>query len=255
MTHAPPKRSVFSKLDTLELLAPRSPSGAHPLMVQFREVTKFYRRNATCGLLNVNLEVKRGEFLFITGPSGSGKSTLMKLIYAEERPSHGDVIVDNLNVSQLKGDRLAFLRRRLGIVFQDYKLIPRRTVAENVAFVLRTQGLSRSEIERHLQPTLKLVGLRHKADCFPDELSGGEQQRAGIARAIVGAPVLLLADEPTGNLDPENAHQVLEILETLSSLGITILVTTHDSGLIQRSKHPVVTLNQGRLQSVSPDQR
>lgn len=219
-------------------------------MIQFKDVTKFYHRNAACGLLNVNLEVKRGEFLFITGPSGSGKSTLMKLIYAEERPSHGDVIVDNLNVNQLKGNHLAFLRRRLGIVFQDYKLIPRRTVAENVAFVLRAQGVPRSEIERRLQPTLKLVGLQNKANCFPDELSGGEQQRAGIARATIGTPTLLLADEPTGNLDPENALQVLEILEKLNSLGITILITTHDADLIRRFKHPVITLNQGRLQSV-----
>lgn len=248
MTHAPSRQSV-ANLDGSEP-AGSCPPTAHSLMVQFKGVTKFYRRNATCGLLSVNLEVQRGEFLFITGPSGSGKSTLMKLIYAEERPSHGEVIVDNLNVSELKGDHLAFLRRRLGIVFQDYKLIPRRTVAENVAFVLRAQGMTRQEIQHRLLPTLKLVGLQKKADCFPDELSGGEQQRAGIARAIVGTPTLLLADEPTGNLDPENAQQVLEILEKLHSLGITILVTTHDSALIERFKHPVVSLNQGRLQSI-----
>lgn len=246
MTHASP--SQHYKLDSPEPTDASRPA-AH-LMVQFKGVTKFYRRNAACGLLNVNLEVPRGEFLFITGPSGSGKSTLMKLIYAEERPSHGEVIVDNLNVGQLKGDRLAFLRRRLGIVFQDYKLIPRRTVAENVAFVLRAQGMARQEIQQRLLPTLKLVGLQKKADCFPDELSGGEQQRASIARAIVATPTLLLADEPTGNLDPENAQQVLEILEKLNSLGITILVTTHDSVLIQRFKHPVVSLNQGHLQSI-----
>lgn len=248
MTYAPFGQPV-ANLDNTEQ-AGRVLSTTHPLMVQFKGVTKFYRRNAACGLLSVNLEVQRGEFLFITGPSGSGKSTLMKLIYAEERPSHGEVIVDNLNVGKLKGDRLAFLRRRLGIVFQDYKLIPRRTVTENVAFVLQAQGIPRQEIQHRLLPTLKLVGLQKKGDCFPDELSGGEQQRASIARAIVGTPTLLLADEPTGNLDPDNAQQVLEILEKLNALGITILVTTHDSALIQKFKYPIVSLNQGRLQSI-----
>jgi cell division transport system ATP-binding protein len=221
-------------------------------MVHLKGVNKTYA-NGTFSLLNINLNMRRGDFLFITGASGSGKSTLMKLIYGEERPDQGQVIVDNLNVGQLRGNRLALLRRRLGVVFQDYKLIPRRTVAENVAFVLRAQGVPRQEIQRRLLPALKLVGLQTKADCFPDQLSGGEQQRTSIARAIVGTPSLLLADEPTGNLDPENALQVLNILKTLNSLGITVIVTTHDVNLIQISKLPVSRLCNGRLQA--PQQR
>ncbi len=148
----------------------------------------------------------------------------------------------------LWGDRLSLLRRRLGIVFQDYRLIPRRTVAENVALVLRTQGVPRAEIHHRLQSALEVVGLQHKATCFPEQLSGGEQQRASIARAIIGTPDLLLADEPTGNLDPENAHQVIRILRRLNSVGITVMVTTHNQALVQATNHPVVYLHQGCLQ-------
>ncbi|MBW4475918.1 MAG: ATP-binding cassette domain-containing protein [Tolypothrix brevis GSE-NOS-MK-07-07A] len=152
-------------------------------IVQLRSVTKTYK-NGSQALFDLNLEVKQGDFLFITGASGSGKSTLLKLLYGEELPTQGEVIVDEYNVAKMKGDRLSFLRRRIGIVFQDYKLIPQRTVAENVTFVLQAQGYTRKEILRRLEPTLKLVGLLSKADCFPDQLSGGEQQRVSIARAI-----------------------------------------------------------------------
>ncbi|WP_390883075.1 cell division ATP-binding protein FtsE [Kovacikia minuta] len=191
--------------------------------------------------------MKRGDFLFITGPSGSGKSTLLKLLYGEERVSSGDVIVDDCNLNEIRGDRLSHLRRRIGIVFQDYKLIPRRTVTENVAFVLWAQGFPRKEINRRLQPALKMVGLVPKATCFPDELSGGEQQRVSIARAIVNTPPLLLADEPTGNLDPDNSWQVIKILKKLNTIGITVIVTTHDESLIRLSNHPAVQLRNGQL--------
>jgi cell division transport system ATP-binding protein len=157
------------------------------------------------------------------------------------------VIVDDLNVSKLRGDRLSLLRRRIGVVFQDYKLIPTRTVSENIAFVLWAQGYTRKEIQRRLPPTLKLVGLQHKANCFPDELSGGEQQRVSLARAIVGTPPVLLADEPTGNLDPDNSRQVLNILKKLNGMGATVIVTTHDEQLVQMSRQPVVQLREGRL--------
>ncbi len=197
--------------------------------------------------MNINLEVKRGDFLFITGPSGSGKSTLLKLLYGEERANQGNVIVDGCNLNELRGDNLSYLRRRIGVVFQDYKLIPRRTVTENVAFVLWAQGFPRKEINRRLQPALKMVGLLHKADCFPDQLSGGEQQRVSIARAIVGMPPLLLADEPTGNLDPDNSLQVVKILKKLNTIGITVIVTTHDENLIRVSNHPTVQLRNGQL--------
>lgn len=231
-----------------EPTAPTPATAASSFMVQLKAVTKTYA-NGTVSLQNINLRVHRGDFLFIMGPSGSGKSTLLKLIYGEERPDRGAVIVDNLNVGLLWGDRLSLLRRRLGIVFQDYRLIPRRTVAENVALVLRAQGVPRSEIQRRLQPALEVVGLQDKARCFPDQLSGGEQQRASIARAIIGTPDLLLADEPTGNLDPENAQQVIKILKRLNAVGITVLVATHDEALPEMFRHPVIHLQQGRLQS------
>lgn len=216
------------------------------VMIDLRHVTKTYA-NGSRALIDVNLRVRRGDFLFITGPSGSGKSTLLKLLYGEEQPDQGEVMVDDADMSQLRGDRLSLMRRRIGIVFQDYKLIPRRTVEENVAFVLWAQGFTRKEIYRRLQPALKMVGLQHKANCFPDELSGGEQQRVSIARAIVGTPPLLLADEPTGNLDPDNSWQVVKILKKLNAIGITVIVTTHDANLIRLSNHPVVQLRSGRL--------
>lgn len=195
----------------------------------------------------INLQIRRGDFLFVTGPSGSGKSTLLKLIYGEERPSQGEVVVNEQRLSALRGGRLSQLRRQIGIVFQDYKLIPRRTVAENVSFVLWAQGFTRKEIHRRLLPTLKLVGLQDKANCFPEELSGGEQQRVSIARAIVSTPPMLLADEPTGNLDSDNSLQVIKILNKLNAIGITVVVTTHDEQLVRLSNHPVMQLREGRL--------
>ncbi|WP_008309750.1 cell division ATP-binding protein FtsE [Leptolyngbya sp. PCC 6406] len=225
---------------------PAKPPSNQPSTVILRNVSKTYR-NGSRALVNVNLEVKAGDFLFITGPSGSGKSTLLKLLYGQERPSSGEVDVAGQTVNQLKGNRLALVRRRIGVVFQDYKLIPRRTVSENVAFVLWAQGYTRKEIHRRLWPTLKMVGLQDKAQCFPDELSGGEQQRVSIARAVVGTPPLLLADEPTGNLDAENSLQVVKILKKLNSIGITVIVTTHDEHLVRLSNHPVVQLRNGYL--------
>lgn len=219
-------------------------------LIQLRQVSKTYP-NGSSALTGVSLDVKGGDFLFITGPSGSGKSTLLKLLYGAELPSSGEVLVDRLNPARLRGNQLAFLRRRIGVVFQDYKLIPRRTVSENVSFVLWAQGYSRSEIQRRLQPALKMVGLVHKADSFPEELSGGEQQRVSIARAIVGTPPILLADEPTGNLDPDNSWQVIKILKKLNQIGITVLVTTHDENLIRLANHPVVQIRNGRLYQVA----
>ncbi|MEB3181067.1 MAG: cell division ATP-binding protein FtsE [Nostocaceae cyanobacterium] len=215
-------------------------------MVQLNGVSKTYR-NGSPALIDVNLDVQRGEFLFVTGASGSGKTTLLKLLYGAEFPSQGEVIVDNRHVEKLRGDRLSMFRRCVGIVFQDYKLIPQRTVAENVAFVLYSQGYTRKEIQRRLEPTLKLVGLVSKANCFPDQLSGGEQQRVSIARAIVSTPPLLLADEPTGNLDPDNSWQVMQILRKLNSFGATVIVTTHNEQLVRRCNHRVVQVRNGKL--------
>jgi cell division transport system ATP-binding protein len=219
------------------------------VLVSLEQVTKVYR-NGSRALQDVTLQVRQGDFLFVTGPSGSGKSTLLKLLYGEEKSSRGTVLVNNCNLDYLAGNQLSHLRRRIGVVFQDYKLIPKRTVSENVAFVLWAQGFTRKEIHRRLAPTLKMVGLQDKANCFPDELSGGEQQRVSIARAIVNTPPLLLADEPTGNLDPDNAWQVIKILKKLNSIGITVMVTTHNEQLVRMSNHPVVQLRDGRLYHV-----
>lgn len=219
-------------------------------IVCLEQVSKAYGSSPT--LQDVTLSVRRGDFLFVTGSSGSGKSTLLKLLYGEEAATAGAVIVNGVKLGQIRRAELAQLRRQIGVVFQDYKLIPRRTVAENVAFVLRAQGYSRSEIDRRLLPTLKLVGLQHKADCFPNALSGGEQQRVSIARAMVNTPPLLLADEPTGNLDPDNSWQVISILNKLNAIGITVIVTTHDEQLVRRAAHPVVQIREGRLYRLMP---
>jgi cell division transport system ATP-binding protein len=215
-------------------------------MVQLRSVTKTYG-NGSNALVDVNLSIKKGEFLFITGPSGSGKSTLLKLLYGEELATQGEVIVDECDLSALRGDNLSLLRRRIGIVFQDYKLIPQRTVTENIAVVLQAQGYTRKEIHRRLEPTLKLVGLLSKANYFPDQLSGGEQQRVSMARAIVATPPLLLADEPTGNLDPDNSWQIIQILRKLNSFGATVIVTTHDEHLVRRCNQRVVKVRDGKV--------
>jgi cell division transport system ATP-binding protein len=226
--------------------ASSTPSSAANVIVKLDQVSKVYR-NGCQALKDLSLQIRRGDFLFVTGASGSGKSTLLKLMYGEERPTQGDVVVNDTDLLNLRGDRLSKLRRQIGVVFQDYKLIPRRTVFENVAFVLRAQGFTRKEIHRRLLPTLKLVGLQDKVNCFPDELSGGEQQRVSIARAIVSTPPLLLADEPTGNLDADNSLQVVKILKKLNTIGITVIVTTHDQQLVNATDYPVVQLRDGRL--------
>jgi cell division transport system ATP-binding protein len=238
--------SVESSNDPLTAASPSDSSKVGKVIVSLQRVSKIYR-NGSRALVDVSLQIRQGDFLFITGPSGSGKSTLLKLLYGEERANQGEVIVNDCNLSQLRGNDLSMLRRRIGVVFQDYKLIPRRTVSENVAFVLWAQGFTRKEIHRRLLPTLKMVGLQDKANCFPDELSGGEQQRVSIARAIVSTPPILLADEPTGNLDPDNSWQVIKILRKLNGIGITVVVTTHDEHLVRLSNHPVVQIRNGRL--------
>jgi cell division transport system ATP-binding protein len=235
-----------SKQTVLQQEQETQPHSDDAMMVQLRAVTKTYT-NGQDALTDINLEVKKGEFLFITGPSGSGKSTLLKLLYGEELPTGGEVIVDECNVGSLRGDRLSLLRRRIGIVFQDYKLIPQRTVAENVTVVLQAQGYTRKEIQRRLEPTLKLVGLLSKANYFPGQLSGGEQQRVSIARAIVSTPPLILADEPTGNLDPDNSWQVIQILRKLNAFGATVIVTTHDEQLVRRCDRRVVQVRNGKI--------
>lgn len=233
-------------MNTLNIIENTENKEVSKMMIELKSVTKTYINNHHA-LLDVNLQVKKGQFLFITGASGSGKSTLLKLLYGEELANQGEIIVDNVNVGELKGDRLSLFRRRLGIVFQDYKLIPQRTVSENISFVLQAQGYTRKEIQRRLEPTLKLVGLLSKANRFPHQLSGGEQQRVSIARAIVGTPPLLLADEPTGNLDPDNSWQIIQIFQKLNSFGATVIITTHDEQLVRRCNYPIVQVKNGKL--------
>lgn len=254
MVQRPPDRDAIASSEststsTTESPPPQSPQPRREVLVSLEQVTKVYPNGAS-PLHDVNLQIRRGDFMFITGASGAGKSTLLKLLYGEERPTHGQVFVNNQDISSLRGNRLSMLRRKIGVVFQDYKLIPRRTVSENVAFVLWAQGFTRKEIYRRLLPTLRMVGLQDKANCFPDELSGGEQQRVSIARAIVGTPPLLLADEPTGNLDPDNSWQIVKILKKLNSIGITVIVTTHDEHLVRQSNETVMQLRNGHLYPV-----
>ncbi len=224
------------------------------VMISLEGVSKVYANGHRC-LTDINLRINKGEFLFITGASGAGKSTLLKLLYGAERPSAGQVLVEKHSVGKLRGDRLARLRRRIGIVFQDYKLIENRTVGENIAFVLWAQGYAPQEIRRRLIPTLNLVGLADKVDRYPKQLSGGEQQRVSLARAIISTPSVILADEPTGNLDVENSRQILRLLEKMQGLGATIIVTTHDQNLIRMgeiggqrlNQLPVMELYDGKL--------
>lgn len=240
--------AIQSPAESLQESSPniQADSVADTAMVVLDQVSKLYRQGS-CGLKNVSLTLPRGGFLFVTGPSGSGKTTLLKLLYGAERPSEGSITVNEQEIHGLKGDRLSRFRRQLGVVFQDYKLIPNRTVSENVAFALWAQGCKQADVARRLAPTLRLVGLQHKADCFPTQLSGGEQQRVSLARAIVGTPPLILADEPTGNLDPTNSQQVIRILNKLNHMGATVVVTTHDLHLVKQSKHPVIQLKEGQL--------
>lgn len=214
-------------------------------MIQLRSVTKKYKN--TYALKNVNLDIMSGEFVFITGSSGAGKSTLMKLLYKEETPSSGTVIIGGINIANLPSEKVPNLRRCMGIVFQDYKLLPNQSVYDNVAYVIRTLGISTKEINARVLGALKIVGLSDKIKAKPTELSGGEQQRVSIARAIVNGPPLLIADEPTGNLDPKNSMEVMQILDQINQRGITVIVSTHDSAMVDYFRKRVITLEDGEI--------
>jgi len=217
-------------------------------MIQLFHVTKQYGAEAPA-LSDVSLEVRKGEFVFLTGPSGAGKSTLLKLIFCAEPSSGGQILVFGRNISRLKPSAVPYLRRSIGVVFQDFKLLPHRTVAENVAFPLEVRGLHPREVARKVAATLRGVGLDHKGSKFPLSLSGGEQQRAAVARALVGDPALLLADEPTGNLDADRTLEVMALLEAASARGTTVVVATHDRGLLARHKKRIIALESGRVVS------
>ena len=198
-------------------------------------------------LKNINLDILKGEFVFITGASGAGKSTLMKMLYNEETPTTGTVLIGGINIANLPSDKVPNLRRCMGIVFQDYKLLQNQTVYDNISYVIRTLGISSSEIKNRVMGALKVVGLTDKVNAKPSELSGGEQQRVSIARALVNGPPLLIADEPTGNLDPKNSLEVMQILEQINQRGITVIVSTHDYTLVDRFRKRVLTLEKGEI--------
>jgi cell division transport system ATP-binding protein len=214
-------------------------------MIKFLDVTKRY--GSTIALRDVGFEIEMGEFVFLVGPSGAGKSTIMKLIYREEVASTGTVLVGRIDVSQLKPHQVPRLRRRMGIVFQDFKLLPRQSAYDNVAYVLRALGVAPAEIRKRVLGALKVVGLIDKVDATPEELSGGEQQRVGIARAIVNGPSLVIADEPTGNLDPETSLDIMNLLEQINLRGTTILVSTHNQNIVNQMNKRVITMRNGEL--------
>jgi len=214
-------------------------------MIILRDVVKQYKNKYA--LRGINLHIRPGEFVFLVGSSGAGKSTMMKMLYLEERPTRGDVYVAGINIGNLSPNKVPSLRRCMGIVFQDYKLLQNHTVYDNIAYVIRTMGISSREIESRVMGALKVVGLEDKWKSRPCELSGGEQQRVSIARAIVNGPPLLIADEPTGNLDPKNSLEVMQILEQVNQRGITILVSTHDQAMVNYFRKRVITLDHGQV--------
>lgn len=218
-------------------------------LIRINGVTKQYKNGVTA-IYDLNLKVKKGDFVFIIGGTGCGKSTLIKMLYREERPTVGEIIVGGLNVAKLRNSKVYKLRRKLGIVFQDYRLLPKSTVYENVAFALEVIGAKDDEINAKVLKALELVGLKGKIRNYPDQLSGGEQQRVAIARAIVNEPKLLLCDEPTGNLDPEMSMEIMKVLENINeTLGTTIMMATHDKDIVNKLKKRVITLKDGRLVS------
>ena len=215
-------------------------------MISLRGVTMTYQ-NGVRSLDDVDLEVAKGAFVFLVGHSGTGKSSLLKLLYREMIPSAGEVYVDNIRVDRLRRGKIAKLRRNIGVVFQDFKLLTHKTVWENVAFALQVTGASTKDVMRQVPRSLDLVGLSHKSRMFPSELSGGEQQRTAIARALVNNPKILLCDEPTGNLDPSNTTEIMELLQRINLKGTTVLVATHNQAVVDRMRRRVVRLEDGRI--------
>lgn len=215
-------------------------------MIEFKQVSKIYEDN-TAALKNINLAIKKGEFLFLVGPSGSGKSTFIKLLIKEINESEGSIYIAGRNICNLKSNRIPQLRRNIGCVFQDFKLLPNKTIFENVAFTLEVIGKPVYEIKIQVPQVLKLVGLYSKINSYPHQLSGGEQQRVSIARAFVNRPPILLADEPTGNLDPGTSEGIMKILSRINLIGTTVLMATHDRNIVNSMRRRVVELEEGEI--------
>lgn len=215
-------------------------------MIRMRRVTKVYQGNIYA-LDDITVDIEKKEFVFIVGPSGSGKSTFIKLLLKEEEPTSGEVYIADTNLTEIKKWKVPYLRRKTGCVFQDFKLLEHKTVYENVSYALEVTGRPRRVIETYVPEVLRLVGLSHKLDAYPDELSGGEQQRVSIARAFVNRPPILLADEPTGNLDPSMSMGIVKLLERINASGTTVVMATHDQTIVNAFKKRVVELRDGRI--------
>lgn len=218
-------------------------------MILLDRVTKTYPKRKDSALNRLSLHVEAKEFVIVVGPSGAGKSTLLKILTREEKPNSGKIIVGGIDYERLKDRDVPKLRRKIGVVFQDFKLLPNKTVFENVAFALEIAGMSNKEIKYTVPKVLNIVGLKSKQKSYPRELSGGEMQRVAIARAVVRQPKILIADEPTGNLDPKHAWDVIKVLEKINKYGTTVLLTTHNQEIVNRLKRRVITINDGKIQS------
>ena len=215
-------------------------------LIEINNVTKRFK-NGTIALNDVSLKISKGEFVFIIGQTGCGKSTLIKLIYREERPTSGELFVGGVNVAKVRNRKVYKIRRKMGVVFQDFKLLEKLTVYENVAFALEIFGLKSDEIHNKVLKALDLVGLKNKAKSYPDQLSGGEQQRVAIARAIVNGPKLLICDEPTGNLDEDMSMEIMDVLKNVNAIGTTIIVVSHDTHIVEKMKKRVIELEEGQI--------
>ncbi|MBR5235791.1 MAG: cell division ATP-binding protein FtsE [Clostridia bacterium] len=213
-------------------------------MIIFSNVSKTYE-NGTKALDNISFYIDRGEFVFIVGPSGAGKSTLIKLLMHEETATSGDVIINNVKVNGLNQKQIPYLRRNMGVVFQDFRLLPKKTVYENVSFAMEIVGASRREIRRQVPSVLSMVGLSHKAKMYPSQLSGGEQQRVALARALVNNPAFLIADEPTGNLNPKTAMEIVSLLNEVNKRGTTVVMATHAKDIVDQMKKRVIAIEDG----------
>jgi len=215
-------------------------------LIQMYNVTKEYR-NGVKALVGVNLHIAKGEFVFLVGPSGAGKSSLIRLIFREELPTRGQVIIGGKSIARLRSSRVATLRRNIGVVFQDFRLLADRTAFENVAFALRVLQYPTREIRSRVPAVLAMVGLAGKEKCYPNQLSGGEQQRLAIARAVVNNPKILVADEPTGNLDPDTSWEIMSLLDEINRRGTTLIMATHDQRIVDGMKRRTIVLKKGRV--------
>lgn len=215
-------------------------------MIEFRNVSKVYN-TGTEALHNINLKVDKGDFVFIVGSSGAGKSTFLKLITCEERPNSGQIIVDGVDVSRLRKGKIPYIRRKMGMVFQDFRLIDHMTVYDNVAFAMRVVGAPARTIKKRVPYILSLVGLQHKAKHYPTELSGGERQRVGLARALVNNPSMIIADEPTGNIDPALSFEIVDLLSEINRRGTTILMVTHEHSLVKHFHKRIIQIHSGEI--------